>query len=134
MNLDRIPLKYRFILFGAWNTFFGVITFWVLVLFFGGDNYLTLAFLSFMLSTLHSHFNMRVFVHRSCSPYLKELLGFALGTLWGLVINIIAIWSLVEILNFSPLTSQVMLIPLLVGFNFFYQVKFVFDASNQTGV
>jgi putative flippase GtrA len=129
-TLNRIRNELSFLFIGVWNTIFGLSLFFLLLKFIPELNYFIILTISFIVSTLQSHFSQRNFVWRSSAPYLYELMKFFWGTLGSFIVNLACLPVLVEYLQFPIYFSQVLIVFLLTILSFFYQKNIVFGVNS----
>jgi putative flippase GtrA len=123
--------KVRFLIVGAWNTFFGLALFYALIETRHTLNYQITLLCSFVLSTVQSHFSQRIFVWKSKQKYLAELSRFFLGTSIFYFVNAVLLPVLVEGVGLRVFISQCAITFFLTIASYFFQSKFVFSISKN---
>jgi len=123
-------LKARYLFIGAWNTFFGLAFFFLLLKVFSEINYSILLICSFLISTAQSHQMQRRIVWKSKGNYLKELLKFLVGTSGTFIINFLTLPVLVEVFRLPIYLSQIILVIFLTCISYFYQKNHVFPLTS----
>jgi putative flippase GtrA len=131
LNLNgRKDLKYFYV--GAWNTFFGILTFFLLHrLFHMGGGYLVAITLSYAISMVQSHFTQRRFVWQSNSRYLSELIRFVCAYLAQYLLNLLGLYFCVELLHLDAFVAQLLLLLILTVSFFFVSRIFVFKLGEK---
>jgi putative flippase GtrA len=115
---------FRFLVTGAWNTFFGLVLFYFLLR--TGLNYQIVLLCSFTIASAQSHFTQRTFVWKSSQAYHRELIRFYAGTIGFYVLNALLLPLLVEVFNLDLFVSQCIVTFFLTIFSFWFQKKIVF--------
>jgi len=125
-------VKHRYIVFGIWNWFFGLLVFLVLSLFFKSTlHYNLLVLISYLISSTQAHFIQRKFVWRSNNRYPSELIRFILSYMGMFVSNILILTIIVNVTNFSPTVLQLIISPTLIIFMYIVNKTFVFRIREQ---
>ena len=127
-----LNVKYKYITFGIWNWFFGVLVFLVLSLFFKSTlHYNLLVLISYVISSTQAHFIQRKFVWKSNNDYLLELIRFLLSYIGMFISNVVILTIVVNISNFSPTVLQLIVSPTLVILMYIVNKTFVFRIREQ---
>ena len=104
------PTKVRFLIVGAWNTLFGVVTFILADATIGRlAGYAASVTLMFALAIPQAHAVQRRFVWRSHERYLPELVRFSGVFLVAYLVNLILLGLAVEVLEMSTVPAQVVI-------------------------
>lgn len=105
---------------GAWNAFFSLLVFWVLLTLFAGvaaAHHIALT-LSTIVNVLQSHYSQRRIVWRSSQPYAPELRRFACLQFSLVVVNYFILSIGVDVFGFSPIFIQAVAVAIVVILSF----------------
>lgn len=119
--------KVRYILIGAFNTFFGYSVFAGLWLLWGQSlHYIVLLSISHVIAVTNAFFGYRVWVFRKKGGMFSDFIRFNLVYLGTFIFNILALPALVEGMNFHPLLAQALVIVVTVLASYVLHRRFSF--------
>ncbi|GHU08331.1 hypothetical protein FACS1894158_17530 [Betaproteobacteria bacterium] len=99
--------KLRFLVIGAWNTFFGYAIFVLLYYFHGNEeNYVWIALISHFISVINAFVCHKHLVFHSRQSWPLEFLRFNLSYIFSLTLGILLLTGAVEILHWHPVMAQ----------------------------
>jgi putative flippase GtrA len=109
----------RYLVVGAWNTFFGVALFATLLWLFGDHvGYWLILLVCQVIATVQSHWAQRTFVWRSRGAFLPELLRFSLVYIASYFVNLGLLALCVEVLGWPVFGSQLAITVLMVALTY----------------
>lgn len=125
-------VKVRFLIIGAWNTVFGILAFAVADVTAGRiAGYAASLTLMFAAAIPQAHLAQRLWVWRSQSPYLSELLRFSRVFVVAYVVNLVILTFAVEVLEVPTLGAQAAISCVLAVSTFFVHRTWTFLPSRE---
>jgi putative flippase GtrA len=129
-----IPLKqkwvtssvFRYIIIGAWNTFFSLLLLYMLFYLFTSNHYEIELGITFIISSVQSFFAQRIFVWQSSDVVRKELIRFFAGTSSQYLLNSFSIYILDRELHFNPTYVALPLMLTITSLFYFVNKHMVF--------
>lgn len=119
--------KFRYLVIGAYNTFFGYSVFAVLWIFWGQSlHYMTILVTSHVISVINAFVGYRTFVFRKKGAVLGDFFRFNLVYLGTFVFNILALPVLIEGLHTHPLIAQALVVIVTVVTSYVLHQRFSF--------
>ena len=119
--------KFRFLIIGGVNTFFGFAFFTgTYLLLHEKFSKFILVFFSNVVAIFFSHFTQRYFVWKSKKPYLKEITKFGSSYLLFMLLNLIFLYIATDIFDFEVLWSQYAISILIIALAYVVQKRFIF--------
>jgi len=103
--------KIAYLIVGAWNTVFGFLSFMCLYLFFFKHiHYLIILIVSNILSITNAYLCYKYLVFKTKGNYLREYIRFYFIYGFAFCINILLLPVFVEIMHFTPVYAQGILV------------------------
>lgn len=125
--------KFRFLIVGASNTFWGVISypiyFWILNPF--GVNYLVILVITYVINGTISFTTQKYLVFKTKGNHLKEFWKYALLQGSTLGINLVILPISVQFFHFNPVIAQTIFIVLVVISSYFFHKYVTFKHKHQ---
>ena len=103
---------------GIWNTFFGLAAFTVGIHVFGDDHYTGAFCLASVISVLQAYVAQKCLVWKTTSNATRELARFVLVYGLSTGLNYALLKGAIEIGNFPPVQSQVLITGLIVALTY----------------
>lgn len=121
--------KFRFLTIGAWNTFFGYISFVALYLVLHDHlHYLLILLIAYIPAVVQAYLMQRWLVFRSSNPMAGEFTRFNTSQLGSIAFSIAGMWLLVDFFGVSPLVAQAIVIPANVVLTYLAHRQYSFES------
>ena len=122
--------KIRYILIGAFNTFFGYSIFAALWMLWGQSlHYVVILALSHAIAVTNAFFGYRILVFRKTGGAWKDFVRFNMVYLGAFIFNILALPILIEVVNLHPLVAQALLVIVTVVASYLLHRRFSFKLN-----
>lgn len=119
--------KFRYLVIGAYNTFFGYSIFAVLWMLWGLSlHYIAILGISHVVSVINAFVGYRIFVFRKKGAIWGDFFRFNLVYLGAFAFNILVLPVLIELLKFHPLVAQALVVIVTVVTSYFLHRCFSF--------
>lgn len=119
--------KFRYLVIGAYNTFFGYSIFAVLWMLWGLSlHYIAILGISHVVSVINAFVGYRIFVFRKKGAIWGDFFRFNLVYLGVFIFNIVALPILIEGINIHPLLAQAFIVIVTVLASFILHRRFSF--------
>lgn len=119
--------KFRYLVTGAYNTFFGYSIFAVLWMLWGLSlHYIAILGISHVVSVINAFVGYRIFVFRKKGAIWGDFFRFNLVYLGVFIFNIVALPILIEGINIHPLLAQAFIVIVTVLASFILHRRFSF--------
>ena len=122
--------RLRFLAVGAYNTFFGIVCFWLFQELIPSLHYLISLILVSELSVLNAFAGHRYVVFKSKAPMFPELGRFHLVYASSMLLGITLTIALVELLRFKPTWANVVSVIATVVISYIAHKKFTFRGKS----
>jgi putative flippase GtrA len=123
-------LQIRFIVIGAWNTFFGLVTYATILSYAKGEFYIQALILSTLLAGIQAYFTQRVLVWKSSNSIPGELSKFVIVLTTQFFINLIFILIFVGLMGFDPVRTQYVIVLAIVFSTYFTHKYWTFKDNS----
>ncbi len=131
MRVVRNQLMSRYIVIGVWNSFFGIVSFYLLSAYLTHTFDLVILGLSYFISIIQAHFTQRNFVWKSRAAYFPELVKFSLVYVFQFIINAILLLASTIFLSTPRELNQTLIVLLLTVIIYFINKKGVFHERSR---
>ena len=105
-RLSTAPLKVRYLVVGAWNTFVGFAVFTFFMFLLPVSQYLLAFLLTTLFSGTNAYLTQRIFVWKSSASIATEASKFFTVFIGQTIANIFLLFAFVDYFNFHPLWTQ----------------------------
>lgn len=123
--------KIRYLIIGAFNTFFGYSVFAVLWMLWGRSlHYIVILSLSHVLSVTCAFFGYRIFVFRKKGGGWGDFFRFNMVYIGAFAFNIVVLPILIEGIHLHPLVAQALVVGLTVVASYILHRRFSFKTNN----
>lgn len=122
--------KFRYLLIGAYNTFFGYGVFALLWVLWGHSlHYIVVLALSHVIAVTNAFFGYRILVFRKQREVWGDFAKFNMVYLGAFAFNVLALPVLIEKVGFHPLFAQALLVIVTVVASYVFHRRFSFRLS-----
>ena len=122
--------KFRYLVIGTYNTFFGYGVFAVLWILWGFSlHYIAILGISHIISVINAFLGYRILVFRKKGAVWCDFFRFNLVYLGAFVFNILALPVLIELLKFHTLVAQALVVILTVVTSYLLHRRFSFKVQ-----
>jgi putative flippase GtrA len=128
-RLSSAPLKIRYLIIGAWNTFFGFAVFTILMIVFPISKYLIALTLTMLLAGMNSYMTQRKFVWQSSANMKAEFSKFFTVFIGQFFANLVLLYILVDYFNFHPLWTQYVIAAVLIVMTYISHKNWTFRSN-----
>jgi len=122
----------KYLVAGAWNTFFGIALYTLMILAFGESHYLLLVFLCNIIAITQSFVCYKIFVFKSkgniFAEYLRVYVTYGIAMLLGLV----CMYILVDLIHISAIIANIITTVCTIIITFFMHRDFTFKTNEDT--
>ncbi len=132
MNLKPLKQKWvsssviRYLIVGAWNTFFSIAILYILFYLFSSNHYETELGIAFIFSSVQSFSTQRIFVWKSSGMVRSELIRFFVGTGAQYLLNSVSLYVLEREFHVDPSYAALPLILIITSCFYFVNKHIVF--------
>jgi putative flippase GtrA len=117
----------NYLIVGAWNTFFGYLTYYFLYNLLNKKiNYIIILVPSNIIAITNAYICYKIFVFRSKGNFIKEYFRFYIVYGISLLLNFILLALFVEILAVTPLIAQAAITIITVSLSYIIHKKYTF--------
>jgi putative flippase GtrA len=127
INTTISQKELRYLIFGVWNTIFGIIVFVSFYNILKNEvHYLAILLLAQSVGVIQSHYTQRRFVWKSNNNYAQELFKFSSVYLFATILNSLMLAALVENNYLDVIPAQLLCALVIIVVMYFAQKKCTF--------
>ena len=130
----QVPKWSNYVIVGGWNTVFSYLAF-VVIYYLTVPiklHYMTVLILSQIVGLTNAYVCYKLFVFKTKGNVIKEYLRFYLVYGFSFLVNIILIYTLVDVLHFNPVVSQGGISIIVVVISYLGHTHFSFLQANRS--